>query len=142
MLGNMAKSNDPQKLSAREWLAVVAGAALLLASVVVGVALPPLDTLPLWVGRGLGAVAILGLLLVTTTSVRALLRTDTEGVERQEAAQASMVTVLVVVVAGFSYALLEAFAGLPRMTAAVPATAAGLVWVITFAWQRPGGEEG
>lgn len=50
-----------------------------------------------------------------------------------------MVTVLVIVVAGLGYALLEAFAGLPRVTAAVPAAAAALVWVIAFAWARDRG---
>ena len=136
----MKKVSDPEKLSAREWSAVVAGLVVLLASTVVAVALPPLDTLPPWTGWVLAVAAILGLLLFVTTTVRALLRTDTEGVERQEAARASMIAVLVIVVAGYAYALLEGFAGLPRLTAAAPATVAALVWMIAFAWKRPGGD--
>src|SRR5699024_4214453 len=96
--------------------------------------------LPSWTGWALAVAAILGLVLMVATTVRALLRTDTVGVERQETARASMVAVLVIVVAGYSYALLEAFAGLPRLTAAVPATAAALVWMIAFAWNRPQGD--
>lgn len=53
-----------------------------------------------------------------------------------------MITVLVVVVAGFAYSLLEAFRGMPRLTAAVPAAVAGLTWMVSFAWGRWGGEEG
>ena len=71
--------------------------------------------------------------------MRGLLRTDTEGVERQDAARASMIVVLVIVMAGFAYALLEAFAGLPRMTAAAPAAATALVRMIAFAWRLRGG---
>lgn len=136
----MKKLSDPEKLSGREWFAVVTGLVVFLASTVIAVVLPPLDTLPPWPGWVLAVAAILGLLLLVITTVRALLRTDTEGVERQEAARASMIAVLVIVVAGYAYALLEGFAGLPRLTAAAPATAAGLVWMIAFAWNRPEGD--
>ncbi|MBD8534145.1 hypothetical protein [Plantibacter sp. CFBP 13570] len=71
---------------------------------------------------------------MAATTVRASLRVDTEGVERQDAARASMVAVLVVVVAGFGYSLLEAFADLLWLTAAVPAAATALVWVVAFSW--------
>lgn len=128
--------------STREWFAVVTGTVVFFAGAVIGVVLSGLDTLPAWAGWSLAVAAILGLLLLVGTTVRGLLRTDTEGVEHQDAARASIITVLVIVVAGFAYALLEAFAGLPRVTAAVPAAATGLVWMIAFAWQRPGGEEG
>lgn len=113
---------------------------MFMACTVTAVVLSPLDTLPAWSGWGLAVAAILGLVLMVATTVRALLRTDTEGVERQEATRASMIAVLVIVVAGYSYALLEAFAGLPRLTAAAPATAAALVWMIAFAWNRPQGD--
>lgn len=113
---------------------------MFMACTVTALALPPLETLPSWTGWALAVAAILGLVLMVATTVRALLRTDTVGVERQETARASMVAVLVIVVAGYSYALLEAFAGLPRLTAAVPATAAALVWMIAFAWNRPQGD--
>lgn len=129
-------------LSAREWIAVVGGAvAFFVAAVAAGV-LHALDALPVWAGWTLVIAAIVGLVLLVATTVLALLRGDTEGIERQDAARASMVTVLVVVVAGFAYSLLEAFAGMPRVTAAVPAAGAGLVWVIAFSWSRLGGEEG
>ncbi|MBN9209754.1 MAG: hypothetical protein J0H96_14025 [Microbacterium ginsengisoli] len=131
-----------KSLSVREWVAVIAGTAAFFAGAVTAGVMYALDALPAWAGWALAVVAILGLILLVATTVRALLRGDTEGVERQDAARASMVTVLVVVVAGFAYSLLEAFAGLPRVTAAVPAAAAGLVWMITFAWGRWGGEEG
>lgn len=129
-------------LSAREWIAVGTGTAAFFAGAVVAGVLYALDALPPWAGGVLAVVAILGLVLLMTTTVGALLRGDTEGVERQDAARASMVAVLVIVVAGFAYSLLEAFAGLPRVTAAVPAAAAGLVWVVAFSWGRLGGEEG
>lgn len=136
----MAKLNDRDTLSVREWFAVIAGTVVFFASVVVALALPPLDTLPPWAGWVLAVAAILGLLLLVTTTVRALLRTDTEGIERQDAARASMIALLVLVVGGYAYALLEGFAGLPRLTAAAPATAAALVWMIAFAWNRPDGD--
>lgn len=129
-----------EKLSPREWVAITTGAALFFAGVITAIALPTLSSLEPWVGWSLAVTAILGLLLLVVTTVRALLRTDTEGVERQDAARAAMIAVLFTVVAGFSYALLEAFAGLPRLTAAVPAVAAGLVWMIAFAWNRPQGD--
>lgn len=131
-----------KSLSVREWVAVIAGTVAFFAGAVTAGALYALDALPAWAGWVLAVVAITGLMLLVATTVRALLRGDTEGVERQDAARASMITILVVVVAGFAYSLLEAFAGLPRVTAAVPAAAAGLVWMIAFAWGRWGGEEG
>lgn len=99
------------------------------------------EALPRWAGWTLAAVAVAGLTLLVGTTVRALLRGDTEGVEHHDAARASLAAVLVVVVAGFAYSLLEAFAGLPRMTAAVPAAVAALVWVIAFTWRHWAGEE-
>ena len=130
------------KLNAREWLVVVSGTVVFLAGTVVASVLYALNLLPVWAGWALAVAAIVGLVLMIATTVRALQRGDTEGIERQDAARASMVTVLVVVVAGFAYALLEAFAGLPRLSAAVPAAVAGLVWMIAFSWGRWGGEEG
>jgi hypothetical protein len=129
-------------LSVRERVAVIAETLVFFAGTVAAVMLSALDVLPVWAGWTLAVVAIAGLVLMIATTVRALLRGDTEGVERRDAARASMVTVLAVVVAGFAYSLLEAFAGLPRVTAAVPAAAAGLVWMIVFSWGRWGGEEG
>ena len=126
----------------REWVAVIAGTVVFFAGAVVAGVLYALDALPVWAGSALAIVAVAGLVLLITTTVRSLLRGDTEGVEHQDAARASMVTVLVVVVAGFAYSLLEAFAGLPRVTAAVPAAVAGLVWAVAFSWGRWGGEEG
>lgn len=125
----------------REWLAMILGTVAFFAGAVVAGILYALDALPPWAGWTLAVVAILGLVLLVSTTVRALLRDDTEGVERQDAARASMVAVLTIVVAGFAYALLEAFAGLPRVTAAVPAAATALVWTIVFASGRLRGEE-
>ena len=69
--------------------------------------------LPTWAGATLAALAIAGLVLLVATTLRATLREDTEGVERQDAARASMVAVVVTVVAGLAYSLLEAFGGFP-----------------------------
>ncbi|RII11179.1 hypothetical protein DSC45_29400 [Streptomyces sp. YIM 130001] len=129
------------KLSLREWVLVVAGTTAFLAGAVAAGVLYALDELPPWAGWTLALVAISGLLSLVGTTVRAMLRGDTEGVERQDAARASMVTVVIITVAGLAYALLEAFAGLPRLTAAMPAAAAVLVWVIAFTWGRPSGEK-
>ncbi|BCJ69789.1 hypothetical protein [Polymorphospora rubra] len=129
-------------LSVRERVAVVAGTVMFFAGAVVAGVLHALDALPPWAGWALVGAANLGLVLLVAATVKALLRGDTEGVERQDATRASMVTVLVIVVAGFGYALLEAFVGAPRVTAAVPAAAAALVWTIAFAWGRlAGGDE-
>lgn len=125
----------------KEWVAVVAGAVVFFAGATLAGVLYAMDALPLAVGWVLAVVAIAGLVLLVATTVRALLRGDTEGVERQDAARASMVAVLVIVVSGFAYSLLEAFAGLPRVTAAVPAALSGLVWVIAFNRGRLAGEE-
>lgn len=129
-----------ENLSVREWIAAVAGTVAFVVGAMVAAVLYARDALPPWAGWVLAIVAILGLVLLVATTVRALLRGDTEGVERHDAARASMVTVLVIVVAGLGYALLEAFAGLPRLTAAVPAAAAILVWIVVFTWDRRGGE--
>lgn len=129
-------------MSVREWVSAIVGTAVFFAGAVAAGVLYALDALPMWAGWALAIVAVVGMVLLIATTVRALLRGDTEGVERQDAARASMVTVLVIVVAGFAYSLLEAFAGLPRATAAVPAAVAGLVWVVAFSWGRRGGEEG
>lgn len=131
---------DKEKLRPREWLCLAAGTVVFFASTATAIALPPLDSLEAWVGWTLAIAAILGMLLFVATTVRALLRTDTEGVERQDAARAAMIAVLFTVVAGFAYALLEAFAGMPRLTAAAPAVVAALVWMIAFAWNRPDGD--
>lgn len=130
------------RFSGREWFATVTGAVVFFAGAVTAGVLYALDALPIWAGWCLAVAAIVGLLMLMGASVRGLLRTDTEGVERQDAARASMIAVLVIVVAGFAYALLEAFAGLPRLTAAVPAALTAVVWMIAFAWNRRGGEEG
>ncbi|KXK59928.1 hypothetical protein AWW66_21620 [Micromonospora rosaria] len=128
-------------LGVREAVAVTAGTVMFFAGAVLAGVLYALNALPQWAGWSLAVTAIAGLTLLVGTTVNALLRGDTEGVERQDAARASMVAVLVVVVAGFAYSLLEAFAGLPRMTAAVPSAAAGLVWVIAFSWGHVGGQK-
>lgn len=127
-------------LSVREGFATIAGVVLFFGAAVLAGILYALDELPIWAGWSLAVMAIGGLLLLVGTTVKALLRGDTEGVERQDAARASMVTVLVIVLAGFAYALLEAFAGLPRLTAAVPSAAAALVWTIAFTSRRFGNE--
>lgn len=136
------KNNKGKKVnfSPREWTAIAAGAVVFFASVATALSLPTLNTLEPWVGWSLAVAAIAGMLLFVGTTVRALLQTDTEGIERQEASRAALIAVLFIVVAGFGYALLEAFAGMPRMTAAVPAVAAGLVWMIAFVWDRPQGD--
>lgn len=121
------------RFSGREWFATVAGAVVFFAGAVAAGVLYALDALPTWAGWGLALAAILGLLLLIGTTVRGLLRTDTEEVERQDAARASLIAVLVIVFAGFAYALLEAFAGLPRLTTAVPAALTAVVWMIAFA---------
>lgn len=92
------------------------------------------DQVPTWWTAVLGGGAIAALAGVFGVTIRATHRQDQVGVERENAARASMVTVPVVVVGGFGYSLLEAFAGAPRMTAAVVSAAAGLIWVLTWAW--------
>ena len=128
-------------MQVREGVAAATGTAALFAAVVAGV-MYPLDALPPWAGWALAVVAIAGMVLLVAATVRAMLRDDTEGVERQDAARASMITVLVMVVAGFGYSLLEAFAGLPRVTGAAFAVAAAGVWMIAFTWTRPAGDAG
>ncbi|MFI2104914.1 hypothetical protein ACH436_16575 [Isoptericola sp. NPDC019693] len=125
----------------RDWTGVVTGTVACVAGAVAAGVLHARDSLPAWAGWALAVVAIGGLVLLVATTVRTLLRGDTEGVERQDAARASMVAVLATVVAGFGYSLLEAFAGLPRVTAAVPAAFAGLTWMIAFSWNRAAGEQ-
>ena len=128
-------------MSMRERIATVTGMVAFFTGAVVAGVLYAFDALLPWTGWTLTIVAIFGLMVMVATVVRALLRGDTEGIERQDAARASMVAVLVIVVAGFAYSLLEAFAGLPRVTAAVPAAAAALVWMLAFAWGQTGGEK-
>lgn len=123
-------------------MAVVAGAIVFFAGAIVLGILYTLESLDPVTGWTMSAAAILGLVLMVGTVVRALLSGDTEGVERQAAGRASMIAVLVVVVAGFAYSILEAFAGAPRVTAAVPAAVAGLTWMVSFAWGHPEGEQG
>ncbi|MHA7191871.1 hypothetical protein ACX80N_16425 [Arthrobacter sp. MDT2-16] len=89
---------------------------------------------PTWSTGVLGGGAVAALLVFFGVTVRATRRQDQEGVERENAARASMVTVLVVVAGGLSYSLLEAFAGAPRLTAAVIAAAAGLMWILAWTW--------
>lgn len=93
-----------------------------------------LRPIPLLVGAPVGLCAIAALAAFVGITVRALRRQDNEGVEREVAAQASMITVLVVAVAGFGYSLLEGFAGAPRVTAAAMSTLVGLVWMASRAW--------
>ncbi|MCC4908392.1 hypothetical protein [Microbacterium sp. cx-59] len=124
--------------SKRERAAVVTGTVVFFAGAVAAGVLHAQGVLPAWAGWALAVIAIAGLVLLVATTLRALLRGDTEGVERQDAARASMVTVVIIVVAGFAYSLLEAAVGLPRVTAAVPAAAAGAVWMVAFAWGRWG----
>ncbi|WP_424449464.1 hypothetical protein [Microbacterium arborescens] len=130
------------RLSTRQWLAIATGAIAFFAGAVVMGFMSALDSLGPTTGWIVTVASISGLVLMIGTVVHALLSGDTEGVERQDAARASMITVLVVVVAGFAYSLLEAFTGMPRLTAAVPAAVAGLTWMVSFAWGRWGGEEG
>lgn len=120
----------------------LAGFVAYFGGIVVATVLISRDALPLWGGWTLGLVAILGLVVFAATLLRGLLRGDTEGVERENAGRAAMLAVVVVLIAGFSYALLEAFVGLPRLTAAAPGVLAGLVWMLNFAWlQREGAAE-
>lgn len=121
--------------TARERLGLGAGTALYLALTTVGIVLfNIMEPIPLWLGVLVGGGASAGLIALVGITVRATRRRDNEGVEREVAAQASMVTVLVLGIAGLSYSLLEAFAGAPRVTAAVMSAFAGLVWVCTWTW--------
>ncbi|GAA1290445.1 hypothetical protein [Brachybacterium alimentarium] len=130
------------RFSLREWVAVVAGTAGFFGCTIAAAVLHARDVLPTWAGATLAALAIAGLVLLVATTLRATLREDTEGVERQDAARASMVAVVVTVVAGLAYSLLEAFGGFPRLTAAVPAAVTGAVWVVAFTWDHWRGEGG
>lgn len=89
---------------------------------------------PTWSTGILGGGAVAALLIFFGVTVRATRRQDHVGVERENAARASMVTVLVIVAGGLGYSLLEAFAGAPRLTAAVVSAAAGLVWILSWTW--------
>jgi len=124
------------ELNRSEWLAAVGGFVLFVGGAVAAGVLHARDSLTVPGGAILAVVAIVGEMALVGAAVRALLRSDTEGVERQDAAAASMVTVLVVVVGGLAYSLLEAFAGLPRVTAAVPAAVALATWVVSWTWLR------
>lgn len=117
-------------------MTVVAGFVAFVGGVVLGAVMYEREALPVWGGWVVSVVAVMGLVLMIATTVRATLSGDTEGVERQDAGAAAMVAVLFMVVAGFSYSLLEAFVGFPRVTAAVPAALAGLVWMLFFAWRQ------
>lgn len=119
----------------RERVGLAASFSLFVALTAVGIVLfNVLRPLSPWVGAPLGVAATASLAAFVGITVRAMSRQDNEGVEREVAAQASMVTVLVVVIAGFGYSLFEAFAGVPRLTAAVTSTFAGLVWVFSWTW--------
>jgi hypothetical protein len=91
-------------------------------------------SMPDWVGGLVGVGAVLSLLVFVTSTAKSISGEDREGVEWANAGLAAMVTASVIVVGGFSYSLLEAFAGLPRLTGAVYAAVAGLVWIITMTW--------
>jgi hypothetical protein len=93
-----------------------------------------MDPLPVWLGAPVAIGAITALIGFVGVIVRAARRQDHEGVEREVAARASMITVLVVVLAGLGYSLLEAFAGAPRVTAAAASALACLVWIISWTW--------
>lgn len=95
---------------------------------------------PAWSTGILAGGAVVALIAFFGVAVRATRRQDQEGVEREHAARASMVSVLVMVAGGLSYSLLEAFAGAPRLTAAVFAAAMGLVWILVWTWlsREPG----
>lgn len=93
-----------------------------------------MEQTPTWSTGLLGGGAAVSLIAFFGVTVQATRRQDQEGVERENAARASMVTVLVIVASGFSYSLLEAFAGAPRLTAAVASAVAGLVWMLTWTW--------
>lgn len=128
-------SSGMNNFTKRERVVLAASFAMFVALTAVGIALfNVLRPLSPWVGAPLGVVATASLAAFVGITVRATRRQDNEGVEREVAAQASMVTVLVVVIAGFGYSLLEAFAGLPRLTTAVMSAFAGLVWVFSFTW--------
>lgn len=117
--------------SKREWVGLAASLALFVALIAVGIMLSPLSP---WVGGPLAVAATVSFAVFVGITVRALRRLDHEGVEREVVAQACMVTVLVVVVAGFGYSLLEGFAGLPRLTGAAMSVFAGLVWMFSWTW--------
>jgi hypothetical protein len=89
---------------------------------------------PTWSTGVLAGGAVAALIAFFGVAVRATRRQDQEGVEREHAARASMVSVLVIVAGGLSYSLLEAFAGAPRLTAALFAAATGLVWILVWTW--------
>lgn len=132
----MSKANARERLNTREWVAVVVGILAFFAGTVSAALLHADGTPPSWAGWALALTAIIGIIVAVTTLVRGLLRGDTEGVERQDAARASMITVLVIVVGGFGYSLLEAFAGLPRVTTALLAAVAATIWVTVFSWPQ------
>lgn len=126
--------------SKRDWSAYGGGLALFVGGVAGAVLLRAADRSPTGFSTLAAIVSIVGAVLFVATVVNAVLRGDTEGVEREQASRAALLALLVIVVSGFGYALLEAFAGLPRLTAAVPATLGALVWMLYWVWQRRDGD--
>jgi hypothetical protein len=118
--------------SGRVKLAIGSFAIYLLSVVAAVVAYNAFDPLPLWLGGPLAAVAIGGLCVFVGSVVRSLRDTDTTGVEQEVAAQAAMSTCVVVVVAGFSWSLLEAFVGAPRPTAAWASAAVIVAFLVCW----------
>lgn len=127
-------------LSKREWSAYGGGLALFVGGVAGALLLRAADGSPTGLSALAAIVSIVGVVLLVAAVVNAVLRGDTEGVEREQASRAALLALLVVVVSGFGYALLEAFAGFPRLTAAVPATLGALVWMLYWTWQRRDGD--
>lgn len=120
-----------------EHVSAIGGASAFFSGAVVAGVLSALDRLQPWMGWTLSVLAVVGLVVLVSGTVSALLRGDTEGVERQNAARASMAATLVVAVSGLGYAIFEAFAGVPRLTSAVPAAVTILVWVVVYTWKQP-----
>lgn len=122
-----------------QWWGASIGFVLFIGATVTGALLyAAIAPLPWLTGLLLAVVAIFGLVLFVGVVVHALLREGNEGVEAQAAARASIVTVLVTIVGGVAYSLLEAFVGVPRVTAAMMAAIAGFVWVLSYTSLRRG----
>lgn len=114
------------------WTIGISGFAVFVLGVATALMLYAFDALNQWVGTTVVTVACLGLAAFVYQIVVGMSRADSEGVERQHAGRAAFISLVTLGIGGLSYSLLEAFAGLPRLTAAVPAVAAVCVWA--FAW--------
>jgi hypothetical protein len=125
------------------WTIGIGGIAVFFLGVATVMTLSINNTLSQWLGITVITVACVGLAVFVYQLVTGIFHTDTEGVERQYAGTAAFISLVTLGVGGVSYSLLEAFAGLPRLTAAVPAVAAGCVWMIVWAvlMHRDGAEE-